>query len=317
MLITYGRGPNGIEEQAGVKGAWVWAVKPAPEEIKRISETFDAPAELISAALDPDERSRYEIEGDAILIILRVPVTNRGEELEVSVRRDIPYVTLPVGIVATPKGIVTVTAYRLSMLADFAEGRVKGFNPENQLRFVLQIFYSSALRYLRYLKDIESQTSEIERQLQVSQRNRELIRLLNYEKSLVYFSTSLRANHIMMERLRRTPFLRMALAEEKELLEDIIIDNTQALEMANIYTNILSGLMDAFASVISNNVNAVMKSLTKVTIVLMIPTLVASFYGMNIALPFAESPMAFVYIMGASITLSVLTIWLFAGRRLK
>jgi magnesium transporter len=272
---------------------------------------------MISAALDPDERSRYEIEGETTLILLRVPVTNRGEDSEYPVRKGIPYITLPVGIVVTPEAIITVTSYRLSMLADFVEGRVKSFNPANPLRFVLQIFYSSALRYLRYLKEIEIQTTEIERRLQLSQKNRELISLLNYEKSLVYFSTSLRANHIMMERLRRTPFLRRALAEEKELLEDIIIDNTQALEMANIYTNILSGLMDAFASVISNNVNSVMKSLTKVTIVLMIPTLISSFYGMNIELPFADSPFAFLYIVGLSAAISVLTIWLFTGGRLR
>ncbi|MCS7086448.1 MAG: magnesium transporter CorA family protein, partial [Bacteroidia bacterium] len=226
----------------------------------------------------------------------------------------VPYTTLPVGIVVTPKAVITVTSYEISMLSDFAQGRVKSFDPSNQVRFVLQILYVSSLRFLRYLKDIESRTSEIESRLQASQKNRELILLLSYEKSLVYFSTSLRANHIMMERLRRTPFLRRALAEEKELLEDIIIDNTQALEMASIYTNILSGLMDAFASVISNNVNAVMKTLTKMTIVLMIPTLVSSFYGMNIALPFAESPWAFFYILGVSAMLIALTIWWFAGR---
>lgn len=304
MITIYRQGPKGLETlEAPTQDCWINLTSPTHNELHEISDVCDLPLELLTAALDTEERSRYEAEDGALLIIIRAPIINDDPE------SDIPYLTRPIGLIWREDLILTVCTRETSVLEDFVDNKVRGFQLQDKLRFILQIFYRTVLRFLRALKDINLQTNEIEQELQQSLKNKELIRLLNYEKSLVYFTTSLRSNQILMDRMKKTRYIRSASPDDVELLDDILIDNFQAIEMANIYTNILSGLMDAFASVISNNVNSVMHTLTKITIVLMLPTLVASFYGMNLKwLPFAKNEYSFIIILSICTLLSLITV---------
>lgn len=306
-----------VEEFERVKGVgangrseWVNLVAPTHQELRQIVEVYGVPMEFLTAALDPDERARFESEDNVLLILLRIPLVNN----EASEENEPPYITRPLGIVMTFSAIITVCTKENSIINDFIDSKVKNFNPEHKLRFILQIFYRTALKYLRFLKEIDAQTHLIEKELHEALKNKELMRLLSYEKSLVFFTTSLRSNQIMMERLKKISFFRMMIEEDRELLEDVIIDNTQAIEMANIYTNILSGLMDTFASIISNNLNNVMRSLTKITIVLMAPTLVASLYGMNVPLPFQTHPYAYTFVLSFCFVVALLVMVLFSFR---
>ena len=220
--------------------------------------------------------------------------------------KEVPYFTVPLGIIILKDLIITVCMKDNPIIQDLMENRIRNFELYNKKMFILHVLLRSANYYLRFLKEINRQTNMIERDLQKSVKNNELIRLLEIEKSLVFFTTSIRSNELLMAKLQKTNFFDLALSEsESDLLEDVLTENKQAIEMANIYSNILSGMMDAFALVISNNLNVVMKRLTSISIILMIPTLLASLYGMNVDLPFQGSPFAFLGIAFASIILSV------------
>ena len=285
------------------KNCWANVFKPDKDELEKLSEEFKIPPDFLTDPLDIDERARIEVEGDTILIVLRVPKVDENNS-------EFPFTTLPVGIILAKDIIVTVCSADINTILELLNGKTRTFSCENRSRFILNIFFSTALLYLKYLKEINKQTNEVEKELQKSMKNEELIKLLNIEKSLVFFTTSLKSNELMMERLHRIEALRLNV-DEKDLLEDVIIDNKQAIEMANIYSNILSGMMDAFASVISNNLNIVMKFLTSVTILLMIPTLIASIYGMNVELPFQHAPHAFFIVMGVFLVLSIISVLVF------
>ena len=263
--------------------------------------------DFLTDSLDVDERSRIEIEDGVILIILRVPKFD-NDNLE------IPYTTMPVGITLTKDVIVTVCASDFNDVLDLFKAKIKNLSTENRIHFILHLFHRTAFYYLKYLKEINRNTNQVETELQRAMKNEELIKLLNIEKSLVFFTTSLRSNELMMERLQKIRVLELS-ADDKDLLEDVLIDNKQAIEMANIYSNILSGMMDAFASVISNNLNVVMKFLTSITIILIIPTLVASIYGMNVELPFQHSHHAFIITIGISFALSSIGVLIFLKNR--
>ncbi len=306
IFKTYGESTKLIAQYE--EDAWINMIQPTEEECNFISQKFNIPLDFLLDPLDINERSRVEIEDDSVLVVLRIPIFNEDNE-------DIPYVTMPVGIIFTEQIIITVCNKEVELLRRFREGKIRNFSTAKRSRFLLQIFLQTALLYLRYLKDIDNKTSILEEELHKSMRNEELIKLLNIEKSLVFFTTSLRANELMMERLQRSSFIKMD-PDDEDLLEDVIIENKQAIEMANIYSSILSGMMDAFASVISNNLNVVMKFLTSVTIILMIPTLIASIYGMNIPLPLQNSPHAFLIIMVLSVVLSILGIHIFRKKEL-
>ncbi len=290
------------------EGVWINIVQPSEGECNEIAERFAIPLDFLLDPLDLNERSRVEVEDESVLVVLRVPIFNEDNE-------DIPYITMPVGIIFTANLIITVCNRDVELLKRFVEGKIRNFSTQKRSRFLLQLFLQTALLYLRYLKDIDNRTNILEEELHKSMRNEELIKLLNIEKSLVFFTTSLRANELMMERLQRSRFIKMD-PDDEDLLEDVIIENRQAIEMANIYSSILSGMMDAFASVISNNLNVVMKFLTSITIILMIPTLIASIYGMNIPLPFQHSPHAFLIIMILSVVLSIVGIHIFRKKEL-
>ena len=300
-----------LEEPAS--GCWINIMPPFDhEELEEIAQRYEIPIDFLTDPLDLDERSRYEREEDVRLIIVNTPLLNELEE-----EIDAIFITVPVGIILTPDYFLTITSFENPILKRFADGKVKNFDPEDERLFVLQIFEQTVLRYLNCLKQLNLKRNLIEQELYDSSRNRELKQLLSIEKSLVYFVNSLSANELLKMKMKRTDFLNIRNDEDlTDLFEDIIIDNSQALEMANVYTNILNGTMDAYSSIISNNLNVVIQRLTLITIMLMVPTLVASFYGMNVGLPFQESPYAFPLIILLALVISALLGWYFLRKRL-
>lgn len=279
------------------EGTWINMVQPDENEILQVSGKLDIPVDFIKAPLDEEERARIESEDGFTLILIDIPISISEEHLNGI------YSTIPMGIIIGESNIITVCLKENMVISDFIQSKVKAFYTYKKTRFLFQILYKNATYFLQYLRHIDRESSKIEKDLQKSMKNKELIQLLEYEKSLVYFSTSLKSNESILERILRTKPVKMY-PEDEELLEDVIIENKQAIEMANIYSSILSGMMDAFASVISNNVNIVMKFLTSFTIILSIPTMIASFFGMNVNVPMANTNYAFIVIFIISLLIS-------------
>ncbi|MDF2911017.1 MAG: magnesium transporter CorA family protein [Sporolactobacillus laevolacticus] len=277
-----------IKKDELAKGCWINLTRPSELEVQKVVDGTGIPSDFIRDSLDDDERSRIEKEDDTVLIIVDFPVLVQDES------DSAPYDTIPLGIIVTPFYFITVCLQSNPIIDDFINNRIRDFFTYKKTRFTLQILYVIARYYLKYLKTIDRRTSLIERELHESMRNKELFNLLSLEKTLVYFTTSLKSNNIVMEKMTKQRFLRMY-EDDQDLLEDVIIEIKQAIEMSEVHSNILSGMMDAYASVISNNVNVVMKFLTTVTIVLSIPTMVASFWGMNVDwIPWQHAPHAFL-----------------------
>ena len=287
-------------------GSWIAMTNPTASEIMDIADMYQIDPDHIKAPLDEEERSRIEVEDSYTLILVDIP------SIEERSGKDW-FVTIPMGIITTNEVLITVCLEETPVLTSFMDGRVRDFHTFMKTRFILQILYKNATQYLQYLRIIDKKSEVSERKLHQSQKNSELIELLELEKSLVYFTTSLRSNEVVLEKLLRTEKVKKY-PEDTDLLEDVIIENKQAIEMANIYSGILSGTMDAFASVISNNLNIVMKFLATVTIVMSIPTMVASFYGMNVnshGMPFADSPYGFGIVLVLALLLSLIVAFIF------
>ncbi|HAP02202.1 MAG TPA: magnesium transporter CorA [Bacteroidetes bacterium] len=281
------------------------------ENLKKLSEQYTIPIDFLIDSLDIDERSRFEHEDDVDLIVLKIPLMNESDS-----ERDAKFITIPLGIILVKDIIITISPYENQVVECFLNNNVRNYSTLDRNKFVLQVFDRCVFYFLYFLKEINNESNAFERELYSSMRNEELLKLLKIEKSLVYFVTSLRANELMMLKVQRTDFLKIKEDEEKqEFFSDTIIDTSQALEMANTYTNILSGTMDAFASIISNNLNVVMKRLTSVTIVLTVPTLISSLYGMNVHIPYEENKYTFYFIMAGCVLIAFSLIWLF--KRLK
>lgn len=307
MISIYKTTPEGLQEiHVFEKDCWINIVNPTKDELDKIIKELHVPADFLTDPLDIDERARIEAEDNVILSVLRIPQFEGPDA-------DIPFTTIPLGIIFCKEMSITICSRETVVLSDMINGTEKNFSTTQGNRFLFRIFLKTALVYLKYLKEINKKTSLIERELHVSMKNEELIKLLNMEKSLVYFTTALKSDELMIERLQKTEHIKLN-PEDTELLEDVIIEYKQAIEMANIYSNILSGMMDAFASVISNNLNVVLKFLTSVTIILMIPTLIASIYGMNVELPFQRSTFAFLFTMVISFGFSIIGILIFRKR---
>ncbi|WP_163714483.1 magnesium transporter CorA family protein [Mangrovibacterium lignilyticum] len=291
------------------KDCWINVVQPSPSEIQRLQEEFNVPPDLIRDILDTDERPRYEIDDEWSLIILRIPVE--------STHNGVPFNTLPLGIITIDGVTITLCSTPNEVLPLEQAALYRGQNQliHDEVNFIIKLFLRSGTTYLRYLKQINQQTARIEDELERSIQNKELNKLLKMEKCLVYFITSLKANEIVLARLRNN--LKRNLNEVNEdLLEDAIIENKQALEMSQIYSDIQSGMMDAFASVISNNLNVVMKQLASISIILMIPTLIASLYGMNVPNGLEGWSWAFPLILVISISLAGLGVFIFRKKDL-
>ncbi|MCR4434531.1 MAG: magnesium transporter CorA family protein [Clostridiales bacterium] len=279
-------------------GVWVNLVDPTEDEINSVNNALNVEADFLRAALDEEERARIESDNGQTLIIVDIPIIAKEGKMNL-------YTTIPLAIILIKHIIITVCLKEDTLLNDFRSNKVKDFFTQYKTRFVLQILYKNATRYLQYLKHIDKTSNRIEQDLHKSMRNKELIQMLKLEKSLVYFSTALKSNEVVLEKLMKFEHIK-SYPEDTELLEDVIIENRQAIEMANIYSSILSGTMDAFASVISNNLNIVMKFLTSVTIVMAIPTMISSFFGMNVDIPLA-GPFAFWIIVVMALAMCLIT----------
>jgi magnesium transporter len=306
MITIYKNRESGLVSlPEPTNGCWINVVNPTSAEIAQI-EALGIPQDYITYPLDLDERARTERENGELLIVLRIPYF-QGTEV------DVPYITIPLGIILTDQYIITVCKFETDIVKEFTNGRGKDLVTAKRLRFVLRIFLNAANKYLAYLRQITKAVDFLEDQLQQSTRNQEVLELLKYQKSLTYFTQALKSNELMMERLQRSQLLR-TYPEDEDLLEDVLTENQQAIEMTTITSNILSSMMDAFASIISNNLNVVMKLLASVTIILSLPTMVASFYGMNVHLPFEDNPGAFLLILGVSFLIGLTAVYLFWRR---
>ncbi len=262
-------------------GCWIDVVNPDEKEINFLITRFSLEPDFLRASLDEEESSRIECEDDNTLIIIDTPVSEITET-------GVIYYTMPIGILVTQSNVITVSLRENSIISEFTEGVIKNVQTQLKTQFILYIMLRVATRFLQHLKQIDKISIQLERQLRKSMKNKELIQLLDLQKSLVYFSTSLKSDETTLEKMMRGRYIKLY-DDDQDLLEDVLIEIKQAVEMSSIYLNILSGTMDAFASVISNNLNIVMKVLASVTIVISIPNIIAGFYGMNVrGLPFAD-----------------------------
>jgi magnesium transporter len=308
MLKIYKTFGGYFEIDHAEKNCWINVLQPSADEIVRLHSEFNVPQEIIQDILDVDERPRVEFDDDWSLIIFRIPISNPNN--------GVPYFTVPLGIFMTDQITVTLCSSENEVLLFNQPSlyREKDINLNDEVNFILKLFLRSATTYLRYLKHINQQTALIEADLEASIKNEELNKLLKMEKCLVFFITSLKANEIVLAKLRNSK--RATLSEiNEDLLEDAFIENKQALDMAQIYSDIQAGMMDAFASVISNNLNVVMKQLTSISIILMIPTLVASLYGMNVPNFMEDSKWSFPAVLGISGVLAAIGVILFRKRK--
>ncbi len=284
-------------------GSWVDMINPSEEEIKTVCSNLNIQEDFIRYSLDSEEKARidYEEDDDTVLFIMDVPILEQVENHEI-------YTTMPFGmIVVRDDFIITVSLKELDILKDFTINKVKGFATYMKSRFILQVMYKNSSSYLNYLKLINRETEITENRLKTSMKNKELLKLLDLEKSLVYFITSLRANEAVMERTIKIKNIKLY-EDDEDILEDAIIENKQAIEMSKIYKDILDSTMDAYSSIISNTLNEVMKLLTSITIIISIPTLIASLWGMNVEVPFEIEKYGFGILCGIAFIVTAITI---------
>ena len=286
------------------RGSWINLVNPSENEIKKVCENIDLDEDLIRDALDYEEKARIaqEEEDNTTLFIVDVPMVEKNEDSDM-------YTTMPLGmIVVRDDFFVTISLKKNKVIEDFEKKKIKNFQTYKKSRFIFQILYLNSSYYLDYLKKINKETEIAEYILKNSMKNKELLKLLTLEKGLVYFTTSLKSNELVMEKTMRGKIIKLY-EEDEEILEDAIIENRQAIEMSQIYRDILNGTMDAYASIISNNLNGVMKFLTSITIILAVPTMISSFWGMNVELPFQNNSMGFVIMIFIAVVTTLLVTW--------
>ncbi|MDM8311227.1 magnesium transporter [Clostridium cadaveris] len=280
-------------------GCWINVTAPSDEEIILLSKKTGVSMEFLRSPLDDEETSRIEQDGSNVLVIVDIPFTEMEDN-------SLTYDTYPLAIIHTEKNIITVCLKNSKIITDFIDGKIHSFYTFKRSRFILQILSRVATYYLLYLRQIDKKSLMIEKKLHKSMKNKELIQMLSLEKSLVYFSTSLKSNEITLEKMLKMDLMQRY-PEDNDVLEDVIIENKQAIEMANIYSDILSGTMDAFASVIANNLNIVMKVLASVTIVMSIPNMVSGLFGMNVSgIPLSGTGNGFAIILGGITILCIL-----------
>jgi magnesium transporter len=294
---------------------WIDLCAPSHSEIRWLEENYRIPLEFLLAPLDYDETPRYEVEDHFTLIIIRASLHNEEEVSEQKSENENsfpgleePYFTSPLGIIIDHVHhlIITISPQEEPILNEFLQFQVKGFDPTDHTHFILLIFYRTTLRYLRHLRDIDNEVTSLEKQLRQKMNNAAILTLLDYQKSLVYFATALRNHQFLFERLKRSRLFAHLPEEDLELLEDIIIDTHQAIETTQISLQIYAKMSDAFGSIINNNLNNVMKSLTIITVVLSVPILISGIYGMNITLPLQDHPNAFLLILLFALVITII-----------
>ncbi len=315
-MIRYFRKEEGqlLELESFLPGCWIHISTPfSSNELEDFSEQFDIELDYLTDSLDSEERARYEKEDNFRFILINTPIPNHREDEHQPV-----FLTVPIGIIFCETYLITISAYDNTVMDLFIKDKVRHFNPSDYRLFILQILDQNVNRFTSYLKKLNLSRDVIEQQLISSSRSHELQQLLGLEKSSIYFVNALSSNELLKLKLKRTDFLGINQDEEKlDYFEDIIIDNNQAHQMANVFTHIISGTTDAMASIISNNLNIVIQRWTLITIVLMVPTLVSSFYGMNVKhLPLADSEYSFYYICIISLVLALSLVWFFRRKEL-
>ena len=303
-----------INESSDFSDKWIQLINPDEREIDFIASKTGIQTDYLKAALDEEERSRIEKEDDDLLIVVDVPTVVMDEK-----KSYCTYSTIPLGIIMRDNFFVTVCLEDSPILQEFGQNASKAryINVAMHSRTTFQLLFSIATKYLFYLRRIDKSSQRIQSDTHKSMKNKELIELLDIENSLVYFSTSLRANAAVIEKLTRTNLIKKH-EEDQDLIEDVAIENSQAIEMCNIYRDILSGTMDAYASVISNNLNIVMKVLTSITLIISIPTLIASLFGMNLdGIPGSKNaPWAFGVVVGFSAILTTVIAWILKKKKM-
>jgi magnesium transporter len=289
-------------------GTWVNVLPPLKkEEFTELSDALDIPIDFLTDSLDIDERTRFEEEDNVRLVVLKTPTENNSFN-----ESDAYYITIPICIILTHNQIVTVNSFENPAMKKFLS-TFQNRHPDKKNMMVLKIFEKVVQNFMEYLKEINHRRNLLEQKLYDASKNEQLLQLMRIQKSLVYFVTALRSNELLFMKLERTNFLGLN-DDEKEFLGDLIVDTSQALEMANIYTNILSSTLDAFASIIANNQNEVLRKLSVITIVLSFPILISSLFGMNVPSGFEHSKYAFYIVAFLSLVIA-LVIGLFFVRR--
>mgnify|MGYP003426200744 FL=1 len=289
-------------------GSWVNVLPPLKqEEFTELSETLDIPIDFLKDSLDIDERSRYEIDDNVKLIVIKTPTENNSFN-----ESDAFYITIPICIILTHNQIVTVNSFENEAIKKFLNS-FQNRHPDKKNMMVLKIFEKITANFQQHLKEINHRRNLLEQKLYDANRNEELLQLMRIQKSLVYFITALRSNELLMMKLSRTIVLQLT-DDEKHFLDDLVVETSQALETANTYTNILGSSLDAFASIISNNQNEVLKRLTTLTIFLSVPVLIASIYGMNVPIPYKDSHMAFWLPVILSVLILAFVMWNYLKR---
>lgn len=283
-------------------GCWISVIAPTPQEIKMLIEDFGLDSGFVKSSLDEEESSRIEREDDQTLIIVDAPVSSTdSDDTQI-------FYTMPIGIIITEKNVITISLHGSQLIDEAVRGTIRNLRPSFKTRFVLQLLLRIAALFLYYLKQIDKLSSVAEQQLHNAMKNELLMQLLALEKSLVYFSTSLKANEATIEKIYRGRVMKLY-DEDQDLLEDVLIEMKQAIEMASIYTGILSSMTEGFSSVISNNLNIVMWRLTTVTIIMQIPNIIFAFYGINtvdLPLPYTWFPILLAIV---STVAAVIILW--------
>jgi magnesium transporter len=291
-------------------GVWVNVAPPlVQEEFTELSNGLDIPIDFLTDSLDIDERSRFEEDDNVKLVVLKTPTENKSIN-----ESDAYYITIPICIILTHNQIVTVNSFENTAIKKFLN-TFQNRSPDKKSMMVLKIFEKVVQNFMEHLKEINQRRNTFEQKLYDASKNEYLLELMRIQKSLVYFVTALRSNELLFMKIQRNNFLGLT-EEEKEFLDDLIVDNSQALEMANIYSNILSSTLDAFAGIIANNQNEVLKRLSVITIVLTFPVLVASIYGMNVPIPYQDSKLAFYMPVGLSLVISLFIGWFFLRKKI-
>ena len=308
MLEVFKHNNGHLEDDLSIataeKGSWINVVNPDSDDLQIVSMVTEIPTDVLKMALDTEERSRVEIEDDYVFVVINIPIILETDS----------YDTLPLGVFITPDFIVTVCLQETDVMKAFTQNKYPLFYTFKKTRFLFQILFRTATLFLRYLQQINHRTDDIESILRHSMRNREFFMLLELQKSLTFFASALRGNGAVMEkllRLRRNQSLHHLLKlyeEDEDLLEDVIIENKQAIEMVEMYSNILMNMSDTFASIISNNLNIVMKFLASITIILSVPTTIFSLWGVNVPLPFQENEWGFFLVITIAMICSAVAV---------
>ena len=299
--------PDLVVEGFDFSGKWVHMSNPTDKEIELIAGATNIPEDMIKAALDDEERARIEKEDNVLLALTDIPITEDDGD-------HYTYSTLPFGFIATDDVVVTVCLNETTIINDLMSGRfIKDFNIHKRTRFLLQLQYAISKKYLQYLRQIDRASQRVQNELDKAMRNSELSEMLDLENSLVYFSTSLRSNTVVLDKL---PKYIKFFEEDEDLWEDVLIENRQAIEMSNIYRDILNSTMDTYASIISNNLNVVMKILTSLTLIVAVPSMIGSFWGMNTGVPFQNEPWGFWVVIGLSVVICVIISIILAKKKM-